>query len=245
MFKLNPQSYINQCEYDDYDPGRVVFFFKEPLVSDNQSPHIESDKTFISPDASGTPESAVITISHIDIANSPLVLAAPTVLHSQVQPNDKPNVGSDFQFNNQSNDRNSFTLPGVFKTTESAIKIGGLVLLDKKNLAVAGGSDFAERLASRGDPIFFISFQGLACFHVPSYEVVFAFLFITIASTSINYNLWHAFKGSTIFFWHCHTLDVNSSITTTVAYNHHAAVLITSCIYDQDTTAWVERAELN
>lgn len=158
MSKLNPQSYINHCEYNDYDSGRVVSFFKELSVSNDQSLHIELDKTFISSDASGTLESAVITISHIDTANSPLVLAAPTALHLQVQPNDKPNVGSDFQSNNQSNNGNFFTLPGVFKTTESTIKIGSLALLDKKNLAVAGGSNFAKRLASRGDTTFFISF---------------------------------------------------------------------------------------
>ena len=45
------------------------------------------------------------------MAISLVVLAAPVALHLQVQPNDKPI------------DENSFTSPGLFKTTESAITI--------------------------------------------------------------------------------------------------------------------------
>ena len=64
--------------------------------------------------------------------------------------------------------------------------INSLVLLNKKSLTILGG---------------------LVCSYVMNYGAIFAYKFITVAPTSTNYNLWHAFKGGINDFGivMCHT----------------------------------------
>ena len=68
--RVNPQAYIDHCEYDDrHNPDKVAFFFNELSVNagslDNQLPHIESDETIlVSSSISEPTESGVTTSSH-------------------------------------------------------------------------------------------------------------------------------------------------------------------------------------
>ena len=72
--------------------------------------------------------------------------------------------------------------------------INSLVLLNKKSLTILGG---------------------LACSFVMNYGAIFAYKFITVAPTSTDYDLWHAFKSGTndfgIVMYHIDTCVATSS----------------------------------